>query len=214
MLVINPNTQQSWVRDSVKAVGSKWWLLLLNGIIGVVAGGLILAIDWTIADLAVFIGAFLFLRGIFTAFSLPLNSTARGWTVAAGLLEIGLGVAIFVWPNPTLLVVAALIGWWVLFSGVMTIGGSIATRQVMPYWGLSLALGIVETVLAFYLLGQPGLTLLSAVLALGIWSVFYGVIEVAVAFEVRNLPNRFDEAVRDLSTRFTTQSGQPSVRAS
>lgn len=214
MLVISPNTQQSWVRDSVNAVSRNWWLLVVNGVIGVIAGGLILAINWTIADLAVFIGGLLFVRGIFTASSLPVNSTARVWAVVMGLLEIGLGVAIFVWPNPTLLVVAALIGWWVLFSGVMTIGGSIATRHVMPYWGLALTLGIVETVLAFYLLGQPGLTLLTAVLALGIWSIFYGVIEVAVAFEVRNLPNRFDKAVRDLSTPFTTQSGQPSVRAS
>jgi hypothetical protein len=69
-------------------------------------------------------------------------------------------------------------------------------------------------VLAFYLLGQPGLTLLTAVLALGIWSIFYGVIEVAVAYEVKNLPNRFDEAVRDLSTPFTTQASRPAVRAS
>src|SRR5262245_42374823 len=152
MLVINPNTQRSWVRNSVRAVSSNWWLLLVNGIIGVVAGGLILAINWTIAGLAVFIGVLLLIRGIFTTFSLPLNSTARGWTVVIGLLEIGLGVAIFVWPNPTILVVAALIGWWVLLSGVMTIGGSIAGRHVMPYWGLAVTLGIGETVLAFYLL--------------------------------------------------------------
>jgi uncharacterized membrane protein HdeD (DUF308 family) len=214
MLVINPNTQQSWVQDSVKTVSSSWWLLLLNGIIGVVAGGLVLAIDWTVADLAVFIGVLLLVRGVFTTFSLPLNSTARVWTVAMGLLEIGLGVAIFVWPNPTLLVVAALIGWWVLFSGVMTIGGSIATRRVMPYWGLALTLGIVETVLAFYLLGQPGLTLLSAVFALGIWSIFYGVIEIAIAFEVKNLPDRFDEAVRELKASSTPQANRPYVRAS
>lgn len=214
MLVINPNTQQSLARDSVKAVSSNWWLLLVNGLVAVVAGGVLLAIDWTIADLAVFIGILLFVRGLFTTFSLPLNSTARAWSIVAGLFEIGLGVAIFVWPNPTLLVVAALIGWWVLFSGVTTIAGSIATRQVMPYWGLALTLGIVETVLAFYLLGQPGLTLLTAVLALGIWSIFYGVMEMAVAFEVKNLPNRFDEAVADLSTPFTTQASLPSVRAS
>jgi uncharacterized membrane protein HdeD (DUF308 family) len=214
MLVINPIAQQNWVRKSIKAVSGYWWLLLVNGLVGVIAGGLILAIDWSVADLAVFIGALLVVRGIFTAFSLPLNSTARVWTVVTGLLEIGLGVAIFVWPDPTLLVVAALIGWWVLFSGVMTIGGSIAMRRVLPYWGLALALGIVETVLAFYLLGQPGLTLLSAVLAIGIWSIFYGVMEIAVAFEVKNLPDRFDETVRDASAPFTTQADRPAVRAS
>jgi uncharacterized membrane protein HdeD (DUF308 family) len=131
-----------------------------------------------------------------------------------GLLEIGLGVAIFVWPNPTLPVVAVVIGWWVLFSGVTTIGGSIATRHVMRYWGLALTLGIVETVLAFSLLGQPGLTLLTAVMALGSWSVFDGVIEVVVAFEVKNLPNRFDEAVDELRRPFTTRASRPSVRAS
>jgi uncharacterized membrane protein HdeD (DUF308 family) len=38
-----------------------------------------------------------------------------------GGLGVVAGIALFAWPEPTLLVVAAFIGWWVLFSGAMTI---------------------------------------------------------------------------------------------
>ena len=53
--------------------------------------------------------------------------------------------------------------------------------------------GIVEVLVAFYLLGRPGLTLVATVLAIGLTAVFYGVLEVVLAFEVKRLPDRLDE---------------------
>ena len=42
-----------------------------------------------------------------------------------GLLEIGVGIAVWTWPGPTLLVIATWIGWLLLFRGVMTISGAV-----------------------------------------------------------------------------------------
>ena len=130
-------------------------------------------------DLAIFLGTLLVVRGVLSMLSLPLDGSARVWSFVMGLLEVGVGIALFAWPEPTLLVVAAFIGWWVLFSGVMTIAGSVSARHFLPYWGLWLALGIGEVVVAFWLLQQPGLTLVSAVLAIGLWSIFYGIVTIA-----------------------------------
>jgi uncharacterized membrane protein HdeD (DUF308 family) len=211
MLVTNPLTRRSWTREAVTTISSGWWVLLISGIISIVAGGLILLIDWTVSDLAVFLGALFVVRGIFTVLSLPLDGSLRGWAVVLGLLEVGVGIAVWVWPDPTLLVVAAFIGWWVLFSGVMTIAGSISGRRVLPYWGLWLALGIAEVVAAFWLLERPGLTLLATVLAIGIWSIFYGVVLSAISIELKHLPEHLD----DLEREFTTSlSGPPLARTS
>jgi uncharacterized membrane protein HdeD (DUF308 family) len=192
MLVTNPLAPRSWSRDLIRSVSRGWWVLLLSGIVSIVAGGIILLVDWSVDDLAIFLSALLIVRGIFNMVSLPLDGSARGWAVVLGLLEVGVGIAVLVWPDPTLLVIAAFIGWWVLFSGVMAVAGSISARRILPYWGLFLALGILEIVVGIWLLYRPGLTLLATVFAIGLWSMLYGVVLTAVAIELKNLPDRLD----------------------
>ena len=204
MLVTNPFSPGTWTRDQIDNLSRNWWVLLLTGIVGVIAGGIILFTDWSITDLAAFVGAVLLFRGIFTMFSVPLDGSGRGWSVALGLIEALVGLTVWVWPGPTLLVVAFFIGWYVLFSGIMTIAGSISARSVLPYWGLMLAFGILETLFSFWLLARPGLTLVAAVLALGLWSMIYGVVQIVLAFETKNLSARADTVDRTL----TDVSGQ------
>jgi hypothetical protein len=204
--VTNPFNSGSWTREQIDRVSKGWWVLLVSGILSVIAGGIIVSTNWTVADLAVFTGVVLIVRGVVTMFSMPLDAAARGWAVALGLIETLVGVAVFVWPAPTLLVVAFAIGWYVFFSGVMAVSGAIAGRNFIPFWGLLLAFGIVETVLAFWLLSQPGLTLVAAVLAIGLWSVIYGVVEIAVAFEVKALPGRAAKLGRDIDQAFSPRS--------
>jgi uncharacterized membrane protein HdeD (DUF308 family) len=200
VIVTNPFSPGSWTREQIDNVSRGWWALLLAGIVSVVAGGLILSIDWSVSDLAVFLGVLLIVRGVFTMFSVPVDGAMRTWAIVFGVLEALLGVAVLVWPDPTLLVVAFFIGWWVLFGGIMTIAGSISARGVIHYWGWLLALGILETVLGFWLLSRPGLTLVATVFAIGIWAIVYGVIQIALSIEIKNLPNRADQVARDIDS--------------
>ena len=213
MLVSNPLVQRPWARDVIKSVSSGWWSLLLSGVISIVAGALILLVHWSVADLAVFIGALLVFRGFFTMFSFPLDGSARGWAIGLGLLEAAVGIAVWVWPEPTLLVIAAFIGFWVLFSGIITITGSISARHILPYWGLFLGLGVVETILSFWLLSRPGLTLVASVLAIGLWSLIYGVVLTIVAVDLKNLPARLDRGREESGTMSLADSRQRVSRA-
>jgi uncharacterized membrane protein HdeD (DUF308 family) len=199
MIVTNPFSPGTWTRDQIDHVSSNWWVLLLTGIIATVAGGIILSTDWTVSDLAAFVGAVLLFHGIFTMFSVPIDGSVRGWSIALGLLEAFVGLAVWVWPGPTLLVVAFVIGWYVLFSGIMTIAGSISARDVLPYWGLMLVFGILETLFSFWLLARPGLTLVTAVLVLGLWALIYGVVQIVLAFEVKGLSARADDAAQEIT---------------
>jgi uncharacterized membrane protein HdeD (DUF308 family) len=194
MIVTSPtDTIRSWTRSQVEIVSRGWWVLLASGIVSIVAGGIIAFADWTVGDLAVFIGTLLVIRGFFTAFSVPVDGSLRMWSMVLGLVEVAVGISVWVWPDPTLLVVAFYIGWLLMFRGVMTIIGSVSARRFVPYWGVVLVAGILEVLLAIYLLGRPGLTLVATVLAIGLTAVFYGVLEVVLAFEVKRLPDRLDE---------------------
>jgi hypothetical protein len=202
MVVTSPfSTLRSWTRAQIENVSKGWWVLLATGLLSVVAGGIIVVNDWTVGDLAVFIGLLLVFRGIFTLFSFPVDGSARTWSIIMGLAELGVGVAVWAWPSQTLLVVAFFIGWLLLFRGITAVAGSFAARRIMPYWGWILALGIAEVAVSFYLLSRPGLTLVATVLAIGLVSMFYGVVEIVLAFEVKNLPKYFDQLTSTLEQR-------------
>ena len=215
MIVTNPFSDlRAWTRGQIEQVSKRWWVLLVTGLIGLVAGGIIIANDWTVTDLAVFISVLLLCQGFFTLFSSPIDGSARTWAIVVGLVEIGTGIAIWVWPGQTLLVVAFFIGWLLLFRGIMAIAGSISARDVMPYWGWVLVLGIVEVAVAFYLLSRPALTLVAAVLAIGLMAMFYGVIEIVLAFEVKKLPKHFDELTGDVGGNGASRPRQRPVGVS
>lgn len=212
MFVTNPFIVGSWTREDIESVSSGWRVLLVGGVISVVAAGIILFTDWTVGALAVFVGALLVVRGVFTMMSVPVDGSGRGWSAVLGLVEVGVGVAVWAWPGPTLLVVALFIGWYVLFAGIMTIAGAISGRGVLPYWGLALAVGIVEVVLSFWLLSRPGLTLVAAVFAIGLWCLIYGVAEVVLAFEVKNMGGRADEAALDIGSESSPRRFDATMR--
>ena len=54
-------------RDAAQQIARNWWLLLLNGALLIVAGVLIFSIDWTIRELATFIGVLFIVQGIASA---------------------------------------------------------------------------------------------------------------------------------------------------
>jgi uncharacterized membrane protein HdeD (DUF308 family) len=212
MIVTSPiDSVRSWTRAQVAMIGRGWWVLLATGIVSIIAGGIIAFADWTVGDLVAFIGTLLIFRGFLTMASVPVDGALRTWSVVLGLLEVAVGVAVWVWPDPTLLVVAFYIGWLLMFRGVMTIIGSISGRRFVPYWGVILVAGILEVLVAVYLLGRPGLTLVATVLAIGLTSIFYGVLEVVLAFEVKRLPDRFDQLTGTTEGRTDTDRSLDAV---
>jgi uncharacterized membrane protein HdeD (DUF308 family) len=198
MIVTNPFNPGSLTRDAVNTVSRGWWVLLVSGVASVVAGGIIVFAGWTVDQFVTFVGLLLIFRGVLTALSVPVDGSVRGWAVATGLLEIGIGIAVFTWPGPTLTVLGLTIGWWVLFSGIMTTAGAITGRDFLPYWGLMLAYGVIETLLSLYLIARPDVTLVATVLVIGLWAMVTGFVQVILSFELKNLPRRFNTAVRNV----------------
>lgn len=195
----------------VERASRGWWVLALGGVISVVAGTIIVFTDWKLSDLAAFIGAVFVIKGIFTMFSIPLDGSSRGWSVVMGLLEVAIGVMVWSWPSPTLLVLAFWLGSYVMFNGIMTIAGAVAGRDVLPYWGFMLAIGVVEVLLSFFLLSRPGLTLVSAVIALGLYCVLVGVAEIVLAFDLHRVTKTVSATVHDLDLTSSSRQSEHAV---
>jgi uncharacterized membrane protein HdeD (DUF308 family) len=181
-------------RDAAKQVARNWWVLLINGTVLIVAGFLIFSIDWTIRDLATFLGALFVFQGIAEALTTGIDARVRQVNVIVGLLSIATGVLIIVWPEPGLLAVAIVLGAWLIVMGTFAISGAVAARDVLPDWWLLLIVGLLEIPLGVLALANPGATLVALITVAGIWAVAIGVMRVVIAFEIKRLPTSVDQA--------------------
>jgi uncharacterized membrane protein HdeD (DUF308 family) len=183
--------QRELTRADVETISKAWWVILLTGLIAIVAGILILSINWTVDDLGVFIGAVFIFKGIMEALTPPLDGGSRAWNIVVGLLGIAAGIVVIAWPEPSLLVIAIFLGCWLIVSGIFEIIGALSNRDQHLWW-VVLILGIIQVPLGIWALSRPGLFLWVVVIVAGLWLIVTGITQCIVAFEVKSLPKRFD----------------------
>jgi uncharacterized membrane protein HdeD (DUF308 family) len=189
-VLLNPvSDRDSFEIPEAEEVAKSWWIYLVAGLTSLVFGALILAIDWGVASLAAFIGALFIIQGAAYLITRPLDGGTRAPNVIAGLLGVGAGIALLVWPDRGLYVLAVFIGVWVVLSGLLHIVGAFVNRQA-PYWWLVLILGLIEVPIGIWAMRRPGLTLAVLITLAGAWAIVTGIWQVLIAFEVRDLPKR------------------------
>jgi uncharacterized membrane protein HdeD (DUF308 family) len=105
-----------------------------------------------------------------------------GLVLTFGLMTIALGLALAVWPEATLKVLALLLAVQLIVTGVLRIVSAVASRQVdgglRALLGLVGALGVLGGLL---LLRAPLQTLTALGLLLGAWWVISGLIDLVAA---------------------------------
>jgi uncharacterized membrane protein HdeD (DUF308 family) len=55
---------------------------------------------------------------------------SRGWAIASGILGILAGIVVLVYPAPSLLVLALVLGIWLLVFGIMEIVAAFRIRSL------------------------------------------------------------------------------------
>jgi uncharacterized membrane protein HdeD (DUF308 family) len=124
----------------------------------------------------------------------PVSDLARRLCTSAilfGLLTVILGVALLVWPGPSILVAAGLFGVYLVMSGVamvvLAFSPISAGSRFLNF--ISGALSVILGILAFRHFGQGYAVLLLAIW-IGIGFIFRGVTAVAFQFGDRGFPGR------------------------
>ena len=194
---------------AAEQISRNWGLLLLNGALLVVAGFLIFSINWTVRELATFIGALFIAQGVLEALTTGIDTRVRQANVITGLLSIAAGILIIVWPGPGLVALAIVLAAWLIVSGTLAITGAFAVRDVLPNWWLLLILGLLEIPLGVLALANPGATLAALITVAGIWAVAIGVMRIVLAFEIKRLPETVDEAFREPALNGTAPAPAP-----
>jgi uncharacterized membrane protein HdeD (DUF308 family) len=167
---------------------SLWWVFLLTGILWIVFAWIVLSFNYsTVWAVAVFFGFGLIGGGLM---ELMVGWQARAWRwlhFTFGVLCIVGGIVALVWPGETFLVLAAIIGWFVLFAGIVDLVTAIATREVNDLWWLGLILGIVEILIGFWAVGYSGRSIALLVVWVGAVALARGISNLFVAFGLHRI---------------------------
>jgi uncharacterized membrane protein HdeD (DUF308 family) len=186
------------IGDQLGRIGRHWGWLLFFGILMVAAG--VAAVAWpgpTVVVLAILFGIQILVSGIFSfigAFAADESGGMRVWNVILGLLGIVIGLYAVRHIIVSVVALALLIGiYWVAY-GIAQIYAAIANRE-LPHRGWMGFIGALSVVAGIIVVVWPGPSLVSLALVLGVWLIIYGVMEIALAFQVRSAISHVQHAV-------------------
>lgn len=164
-----------------------WWLLFMFGVISIAVG--IMLIVWpgqTIAVTTILFGSLMLVSGVirFIQALLDDGSDQRWLLVLSAILSVVLGIVIV--RNP-----GALIGLVVLLTGILWIVGGMVdivrgfADSQMPDRGVRVVFGALSAFFGVVILLWPAPTVLVFAFFAGAYSVFFGVLEIVAALQIR-----------------------------
>jgi uncharacterized membrane protein HdeD (DUF308 family) len=114
-----------------------------------------------------------------------------GWILFYGIVTLLLGIAVLVWPAASLITLAILFGIQLLVAGIFEIVAAFAREEETGGMRVLYAiLGILSIIVGIWCLRNPGFTVLTLSLLLGIFWVVHGLIEMVSAIADSSTPSR------------------------
>jgi len=177
--------------DVLVAVGRSWGWVLAFGIATLILG-IIITIHPknSVYVVAVLLAIWLILAGVWRIIRAIADHEDTGgtrWLMALlGLISILFGLLVFHRTWETVAVVGFIVGLFWVVAGVGDFYAAYVHRQGGGRWLLVVAglLGVVVGVLA---LVYPGLSLTIIAFLFGLWLILYGIIEIAVSVQLKNV---------------------------
>lgn len=195
---------RSIVRDRedaeiVGAITGRWWMHLLVGVLWMFFAFVVLSFDFrTVWAVSAFFGVGFLIGGLT---ELAVAAATPGWRwlhVLFGVAAIVAGVVALVWPGGTFLVLAGIIAWYILISGIVDLIAAFAMRDETELWWLGLVLGLAQILIGFWAAGYAGRSVALLVVWVGAAALGRGISELFIGFAL----HRADRQLRARLARF------------
>jgi uncharacterized membrane protein HdeD (DUF308 family) len=165
--------------------------VLFFGVVTLVLGVLVvLKPRDTIYAFAILLGIWLFVAGLFRIVMAIADSEDSGgarWLMALlGLISVVVGILFLRHTEETVTTLAFLIGLFWVIGGIIEFFTAY-TDTGSPARGWRIAMGVLAFAAGVVTLVVPHLTLATLAVIMGIWLILYGLLEIALAFQLRHL---------------------------
>jgi len=166
-----------------------WWTFLVMGIAWLVFAWLVLSFDFTtVWAVAIWAGCGLIAAGLLQFAAATLLDGGWKW-LSYGLAVAGVvvGFMCLIWPGQTFLVLAALIGWYLMFKGAFDFVIALASKDQYDLWWLSMLIGIAEVLIGFWAIGYDGRSIALLVIWVAATALVRGITDVFLAFQLKSV---------------------------
>jgi uncharacterized membrane protein HdeD (DUF308 family) len=186
-------------REDMQTVTRGWGWFLAAGVAWIVFAFFILSFNYrTVWAIAVFFGIAFILGGLM---EFAVAAVAPGWKwlyILVGIVSIGAGLIALMWPGETFLVLSAIVGWLLLFYGIIDIVFAFSTRHLEGLWWMQLVSGIIMVLLGFWAISPDSATVSTyrGAVLLAVWiglaALFRGISDVIVGFRLRSIQRELE----------------------
>lgn len=166
---------------------SKWWVVALRGLLGIVFGIVALVYPGiTLLSLAFVLGAYAFVDGAFAIGSAFGHGGREAvWYVLEGIVGMAVGVATFFYPTLTAQALVYLVGLWAILTGIF----EVVAGFELPFskdWLLALA-GALSIIFGVLMFVNPLSGGIAIVWLIGIYALVFGVALLVFGIRLRGL---------------------------
>ena len=187
------------LREDMQAVTRGWGWFLAAGIAWIVFAFFLLSFNYrTVWAIAVFFGIGFIVGGIM---ELGVAAVAPGWKwlyILIGIVSIIAGVIALMWPGETFLVLSAIVGWLLLFYGIIDIIFAFSTRHMEGLWWMQLISGTIMVLLGFWAIAPDNATVATyrgavlLVVWIGVAALFRGISDIILGFRLRSVQRELE----------------------
>jgi uncharacterized membrane protein HdeD (DUF308 family) len=166
--------QESALQTGVREATWGWWLVGLVGVLSIVAGVIVLFKPGeSLPTLAVIVGIFMLVDGIFEIASAFFRGTAnRGLVALFGVITAIVGVLLIRHPIAGVAAAALLIGLWLITIGVIRFVTAFEEAEHRFWHAVA---GLVEILAGIVIVSTPGIGFATLAILVGIAFILNGV---------------------------------------
>ena len=170
-----------------------WWVLLVTGILWILIGLFVLQAHYDSAALVGYLIAFwLIFAGVAEFVEVAALDGWKWLHAIVGVLFLLGGFAALTSPFQTFMVLAALIGFFLVLKGTFDFCFGILLRHDLEFWWMTMVAGILQILLGIWAMGYPGRSAALLLLWVGIGGIIRGIVEIMMAFQLRKDPEVLD----------------------
>lgn len=184
--------------NTTHEIAKNWWLSILIGILAIALGILFISkpLNSLLTLALLFAWGFIFSGILEAVFSITNRKNLKGWgwNLASGLVDLFIGIVLLSAPELTLFLMIYLVGFWIMFRSIWSIGSSIELqRSGAKGWGWLLLVSILGVIFSVVFLVSPAFGGTFIVSLASISFITYGIFRIYLGFVLKSVKNKLEE---------------------
>jgi uncharacterized membrane protein HdeD (DUF308 family) len=187
------------IGNKVEAITSKWWLLLLRGLLAVIVAVIAFMHPGSALIALVFVlGFYSCVAGVLALTAAAIGAGGDRWwaLLLEGILLIVAALLIWSWPVASTVAFVYFVAAWLIVSGIMQIAAGVRLRDIIDNEWLYILGGIISIGFGIWVFRSPAQGAVATAYLFGWYFLFFGIVQIAVALRLRSVHASVTKAVK------------------